>query len=70
MSINTEYRRLIKARVTYFHFILACNCNSEGAVDASCDDGICTCKDGWAGMKCGVCKCKCININTIISMCT
>ena len=36
---------------------LACSCDEFGSVDDSCDEmGDCTCKDGFGGHKCDLCK--------------
>ena len=41
----------------YSHFFIECNCNVNGSTSISCDkDGICSCKDYYAGNKCDSCK--------------
>ena len=39
------------------HFILECNCDCVGSESASCtdNDGACTCKVGYSGVKCENC---------------
>ena len=44
--------------MSYIFFSISdCECNSNGSTTLDCgkDDGVCSCKEGFAGMKCDEC---------------
>ena len=36
--------------------VLACECDTVGSQNRTCNVGKCTCRDGYSGDKCSACK--------------
>ena len=42
--------------MSQFFNVLACGCDTVGSQNTACNNGKCTCRDGYSGDKCTTCK--------------
>ena len=58
LKTNCDIENLkVNANICMIVFSLVCHCNGMGSNRVLCDhSGSCSCKDGYHGRKCNVCK--------------